>query len=1632
METAIEIVDRAPLLDRSSLLDTIDTIFQADTDVIIIRGQEEIGKTTLLKQFAFRHTGAVIGIFINAQTRWAYDEQNILTDIYQNLVSLLNQRSELTESITLGVIRGLYIKLSRRMRMHSRCAYFILDGIDDIPASDDRSRRAILDMLPIGYGNFKFLVTTEKPINIKNARDYFVAPFSTDETANLFSGLGIARKQVEEIRRTFRGVPGHMMAVRRIAKQHQNPAELFEDLPKTLAEIFELEWRGTNDAPDYVLDALAIIAIDRKDYTYSLLSGILNQEISSLQRFMGSLSFIELSTENVLTYSSDSYRNFAATKLRARHTNVNNALVDYLLRDPSSDAAIRDVPGYLYEARRFVDLLKYLSPTHFTTLLERSESLASIQQKAQLGVKTAGELHRYGDLFRFGVQLSSTAIVAGVDTWRTEIEARIALNDSSSAKQIVLNTLLKENRFHLLAVIGKTQRELHETIDPDILTQIDQLFNEINFEELGSKGHEIAADLIFVRPNLAIQIIEKLSKDRAEKSVLEWELARLSFDAAREQLPKEREYQTAQLIQSKLNNPGAQRFSSAAWLFLGTYTADEAIAEVEKIKDTGERLSLLRLWTRRNRRRCDTKDVVKYALEIAIRETSYSINAQVLMDLAQPLPFIEDEAARRTFLGMFDAQRSEAERLGPTDSYVNMYLLMIQTEKIHDHSSAFLKITDLYIQISYINDVSTRASCLAKLISAMHEIDPTYELERTDRLHSIASDEFRATIDKLFHDSAEQLAAINATLKTLARSDYMLAADTARRLNSLSRRDDAFMIILQAILSGELDAEQVGNGISACEAIRSADLRDYGFYLLTRSVFEGANANQFSDRTIETLKSHVSAVESLEWRCRSVGLIYAWLLKNDRPALRAGAADLRKSIEKTWESIESAWIKTDVGFDLVRNLNATDVNFTQGLLSQCDTLRRELVFGVDTSISIYALCIQLTIRAFSGLFVRKIDNEMDLSRLQDLITRIPCRSAQARAWGDLALRFALAQRSEECKKIVSSKITPLLDALYSTDPRMADIALTLCAPALYSANALFTMEYIKKLPYPRQDQAWMNICDSIMLKRNPFDDFDRPLKFDAKLSYEEIREVIFIAENIFADNILYSVVSDIAQIVSSKKNKSILSAQQRTEIIRKLETIIQMKLPNREFVQHDGWKILALAQLERVRHSAASVWNSLLGQARAIPNVADRVLVLAGLGGMSWSDFAQSSGQVLEEAYQLVKLIPTTLDRTIRLRAIASECSHTEPAIARKCLSDAMTVAVTADEADENAANERRRIIDLAYKIDPGLADKLADIADTDPARVRAREELRHEIRVLKGKQDIFGTEDVFSAARSNAQLNSLIEAAGRALAALNAGRMQPLDKDRVEKSIRFASNRPFSETYPLFALAVESMVKRYRDTAEAANYLRAIFDGAVRATELVWRVAVRTNGNIPIPAPEHEQTDTSSILIKVGERDRALEFIENWLKVSAIQHLKICDPYFSHEDLDLIKMIQAAAPAVRIQILTGMKNQEGGGHAADLASSYRSYWRLNLADQPAPETEIWIVGTERDGTFPIHDRWILSVDSGLRLGTSLNGFGSRESEISILSTSEVSIRTAELERYFSKQVKEHQGQKIKYNFFDL
>jgi len=185
------------------------------------------------------------------------------------------------------------------------------------------------------------------------------------------------------------------------------------------------------------------------------------------------------------------------------------------------------------------------------------------------------------------------------------------------------------------------------------------------------------------------------------------------------------------------------------------------------------------------------------------------------------------------------------------------------------------------------------------------------------------------------------------------------------------------------------------------------------------------------------------------------------------------------------------------------------------------------------------------------------------------------------------------------------------------------------------------------------------------------------------------------------------------------------------------------------------------------------------------------------------------------------------------------------------------------------------------------------------------------------------------------------------------------------------------------------------------SSALQDMFKGLLDNMQMIWFTGQILNGAseqsleilIRNPAiPESLQ------LYEVGSSKDAIGAIKNWIDKYVIEYLKIYDPYFTPEDLSLIRTI---SPETRIYIMSLRKSQVDRLDDAKVIESYQSIFSDIFAID-YPDIHFYIFGTKPLGDGPIHDRYyITSNGRGIQIGTSISGLGKKDSVIRTMGVNE-------------------------------
>jgi len=1626
-----------PNIRRENMLMTLAEMLQTDSEVIIVEGPDGIGKTTLLAQFAQEYSHNTFSLFVRSTSRYAYDSGMLTRDLSDQISWILGKENP-KEKLNIDPIQILQQNiyyLQRQANYQRVTYYFVVDGLNEIPEEDYQEFEMIMKLLPFGLPRFRFILSgplagmnghSRKIGRINNFR---LPGFTFEETREYFKDLITNRDTLETLHKVSRMVPGNLASVRRLLQSGNDIDQLLKELPERLPDLFELEWRVVESSDTLLRQILAILAFDRRRHSIYSLAKLCKIEPSELEKKLSPCNFVELRNDGrEVEFVTGIFRHFAAERLSSLRRSVLDMIITELLNVPESPDALVHLPDFFQQTERYEDLLTYLSPKHIGNMIKCSDSWSPLHQKAELGVDTALRLKRDGDLLRFGLQRATIASMGNCQPWRSEIEAYVALDDFSAAYALMQRMVTKEDRFHLLAVIARAKKEKSLPIEVELNDQIQQLFRHIDKSSLRDRGVDIASDLIFTHPELAIELVQECTKQGDSEDRLDIALAKLSFKTFVEEKNVGGMESAHQALRERVKDPDVQKFVDTMSLFFGGYSAGGVIAEVEKWENAADRVFALCAWATKNQKREDAGGVVEYALNTILKTSTYAANAKVYRELAQPLIYIPDISKTKSIIGRLDGLKGAIEAAGPTEEYVRLQTTLSKAEARYDKQIAYNRLLDLFFYVDELIDPSTKLASLAVLAAVLKQIDPDKQYESQDGIHAAVVNDLKTLVNEIITKTAYHYEAVRPGISALARCDSKIALEVLGNLNTTPSREAAMVKFVEALAAEEPSIGCFDSIAEAYEKLKSISMRARA----TRVTMLGLLSNKeklapYLDRVI-AFQKWVMDIPDAEEKCQALCMLLEMLIEHKSSiASDSIFKSLSSELQSAWDAVDLGWSKINAGFKIVALMADSFPTISRDFLKRTEQARNDMVLDCRNTAMSYIICVRLTIRCFGGLIRKKLYNDNDFEELRDLLDRIPGVSIRTLLWCELALKFYSEGDSSKCQILVSEKVRPILEAGIIKDNAALWRSIVSASPALYCAHKASARQLIDQLPQPYRDVAYDNICSFLITRRLPLESYDPAGKHPRRVSFEDYLDVYEVLRLMEADNAIYSQLESLIDGMK-KQFHSRFTKPQIVTIGQQLQELVNFKFPNPDYIKHEGYKILAEAQIARLNQNKID-WDDLANQARNIPNIADSAFVLMGIAAAMPSKESAKAILLLNEARALIPQISTLQDRCNRYESLAQFSVDINKQLSKDCLRQIWKETIPSDQSELPEA--RRRIIDFAYRLDPEFAAGLASETDNDPGRDFAREQTIKRIDTLKLREKIAAGDDNVLKLKQNTGQN--VEVARMLLASLNTKRINSVHIDFTRQFVKQASQTNLKDAYTILTWVIENAICRYSDTDQANSILRPLYEGARLSAELAFRIAARIRSVTDLGISEARTiVSNRRDLIHEGERDKALTLIKEWAS-NASKFIKITDPFFGLEELEFVKLIRGVNLNIPIFILTSRRHQQATKVQQPWDDTYQSHWRIKISDSDAGEVTIVVVGKSSTGEHPIHDRWWLSEKNGLRIGTSANSLGmGKLSEVSLIEESDVASRLEEVDRYLTTNVSLMGTERLKYILFKL
>ncbi len=1614
---------------------SIERFFEGDAHIVCVEGPDGIGKTTLLAAFTRAHPECTISHFLQVASRPALEHDYIRNDLF-NQVSWLLHKEELTPSADvdrryLSMHTG---QLQRYAKNQRGPLYFVIDGLGDLPST---SRHLIdfllVDTLPIGLEHFRFLLAIDKdmlPTDLlerTKVKEFPLTGFSLDETRRYFDGFGFEHRQLADVHRHAKGNPGILESIRRILISGVSIPDFIDSMSEKLPKLFDMEWKAVNEKDNQECLVLAIIAYKLLILDQHSLAVITGTTESYLTELCARLKFLSIDDRtNVIQFVSEPFRKYAASRLSGWNETATQLIITQLLANPKGPLTLRYLPTLLQESGNLNQLIDFLGPETVQAMVNVTGGIAPALRQLALGVEAAAQVEREADMVRLCLTRSALNDLDIADALESEVRARVLFGDAEYALQLALGATLSESRLNALAIIGRIQQEKHNPLEPALVELIKYWYRKTDFTGLDSdRVIEIACNLLYTVPELAIELVESAKSDETGRSSIDWALARFSLDARVAVSHGIAEPQVADTARARIVDADARRFSSAVSLFLADYSAPQLLAQVESLQDIEERVFLLTRWASANPDAEGNREVIEYALDTISRATNYGVNATVLRRIATPLVHVDNQAARSSLLARFDGIRGTAERNGPAEEYVRLQLVLAEVESTLSLDKAGERISDIYLYVLEMKgDSATKAASMARIVEALDKIDPGGQLDELHGLNALAT--LDDMITRVLSDGAEHLYGVRNVLRALSctRSDYCLAL--AHKLNTRVRRDSARLEIVDSLLRTPdhlLDLAKVDSAITQIQGVGAGT---QARSMLRRRLASAETLTEEVQRVLAGFKPLSDFPTDMEDRCEDIALAVQTAGKLDSAISRASVEKLLADLRESWYLVDSAWRRFSIGYEIAAQLTTVNRQEAQEYIKAAHEVRESTGISTADAATDLSACLHLAAMALAALMKSGLSDTDSIDQFDDVVARMPSQVRRCSVWACLASRLYADGSRENALRIYKNKIEPILDALQVTDLASWYSALAYAIPCLYPMEPIYATNLVNQLPEEQRDivtsETALLVLGELALREPSAS--AKSGAFD--VTFDKVLSVCHLLDSAVSDMTLYNLIELLAGAIASPSNRNKLTSTQRKIITDRLTSIVDKLLPRKGFIEHAGYSLICRAQILRISRDSIQSWLDLVAAAHQVPNTADRALVLAYLAQFMPDNQTDHRRATIELARREVEAITVTLDRIDRYEPLAKAAWDIDNRMAQDMLQSAIRDANGSNQAQVKKCQSD--LIDLAHKFSDDLAASLASLLDDDQARLKALDRRDVKKRLDAVKKKLVEDRNRVRLESNEASDIELMKIAWELFGELNSGRLSTSTARAALANFSASASRlSVATAYPFYALWIASLRSLPRLASDQVKILRTIYSSLLQVSSLIEAVGSGNSRAAQWRESAHKRGTSASLLFRPDELRSAQATIKDWLAQHLSTFLVVADPYFGPEELWLVRSAHAVGPECEVTVLTSKHHHQSARVKIPLESAYLEQWKTLSVELPPP-TRIVIADLEPNGTSPVHDRWLLTDRAGLRIGTSFNTLGrTKISEVSPMSEDDANRCLGELEPYTSCTARHVRDSRLRY-----
>lgn len=1622
-----------PQVDRTYLLDTIDGIFSTGISCIILEGVAEIGKTVLCAQYAQRHNGSCVCLFLGPYSDLSSDPVQIRFDIANQIHWLLRgTRLPPEEEVTLEKLRSLILVLQRKSRERKAHIHFVLDGLESEVGRDSSTISYLLSsILPIGSAGFRFLISGNQdvlPTSIRTEirlKPHTVSFFSLSETTKYLSDFGLSQDVIADIHKTTRGIPGRLATVRRLLDAGSDAATILDAVGDAAADIFEPEWMRVDQESGTQISILAALAFIPECRSAAVLAEIVGISLEQLLDSLRSLTFITLSQGNEeAAFVSDSFQAFVRRKLQDKESWAIQKAIERLHGTADAGEAIRLLPQYLARTQNFDQLERLLEGSRLAAAVKSTRSispiLATLDSVRRMATKEAP------DSLGMSCAFSRATLAEGL--WPNYVDGRVRAcvvsGNDGVAISLANGAETDELRLYLLSIIVYEQVRKGGSPSEEIVDEIVRLSSKVDLSELGDKAIEIAANLVHIRPDAAARVIESYAKSGGDSNSLDRAFVKLSLAAVFRARDGEEAAKVAAEVGKMAPTDNAKKFSREAQTILGASDAGQVLQQVEGLPTTSEKVFFIRQWLRGSSRKSFAVGVALGATRLILADTKYAPNAKVYRDLSTPLLYAKHDPDSAALLSFLQGQCAVAKGAGPVVDYFRMRFRLTRTRVRWFGEEVISELMDDALEVDAVSDLGAKAACYAWLVRCVEDVRRSSPCQLADELRVYALGVLSESIDQLLIGCAQHDIAVKGALQAIAAHSVEDALGIALRLNTRRRREASFLVIVESYLESN-----EGSEFMSVEPVISRVLsmtRDNA----TRQSVTWNYLRWIADKSDQVGSAGVSGAAALLDEIPDPDvrvLASAYVIGRVADSIDDGSISrYRKAVVDQWERIEDDGLKLNVGYEAIAEMRSRGGG-TAGELSE--KLRVfSLMRGSRLELQVswrYLTVIQG--RALAALAATKCSTDRNFEDLLETSRNILSSVERARLLARAAL-YVYPYDHEKSKQFLSDHVVPIVGECVSGIGELTteqDRLLVESAPALWLVGPSTAKKYIGRLRKERQQVAWHILLSYVVDGRFPGEPWRDSSRRAKEVREAHINDILEILEDVSDDDTLAMYTCRLISDITDRSGGARVNKAQRADLVQRVKGLAAVKLPDRDGISHDGYKLLILVHILSLQGARQPEWEKALAEVRAIPNISDSCFILARTIPLVPSRHEALRNSLIEEMVRTWGRLPTLEEKIDRLETIYERCRRFMGGRIREMLESC--IRGFRIDAEDDSDGRYRGLIELAYRLDEEWAASLVSVTDEDPARAVVRSDAKARLDVLRLEQQLIDPEKTVGAEES---IQEVASACWRELGHLHAAQFTTVDWHSLIRKLNRCSIGSLAESYPVITLILASFAFRYRGVANVSRWAQGLMQSvtdAIAITNALMDVGGR--GVVSDVANELASVDQLQLLSSAGDRVIAMQALQSWLGQRQMESLEVIDPYLEIEEIiDIVHMARHVNPSSEIRILTSQKLFGRPVDEPRVRAALLSIWAGRYGSEEMPRLVLLIVGRSSDGDMGIHDRWWLVGSCGLELGTSFGGIGVKASRIRSLDGVGVSQVRRHVEQYFQMTCRSFSGERLHYS----